>query len=253
MTDDGEPMHDSLRELNERRKRDDLRSDAVQLLDVAEDPAEIFQLASTALAMPDGRHLSRVIVRGADDDAEYDLHLNDGTEIACGTEATLRDPRKMDARIARAIKRNPPYYMPKQWRSIALALIRAAEPDAATGGRQDEAADWLADYAHNGHVCPRTVNLDDAADLFDTLGEWAAFRGDDDRFYIHVPTLVSWVTQSYGQRTSARDLARRLARLGFTRPRNAEGKLAARNGSQVVTRRLLASPPGFDPHAGADT
>ena len=132
-------------------------------------------------------------------------------------------------------------------------IVCAAKPDPTAGTRLDEAREWVAAFSERPDDLGRfeaTLPVVDIADpdrLLDTLtADTPIFRGSDRRIYVRPPRLLRFVNREFGQRTTAQDLGRRLARLGFSRPRNAEGKLAARDDDgRAVSRRFLASPPGW--------
>jgi hypothetical protein len=160
----------------------------------------------------------------------------------------------MDPALTLATKVPPDWYTPKEWRPFAIAVINAAEPDQATDSEQDETLEWLASFLDAAstrrllaHSPEDAVQLDDPAALFAVLrADDGAFRGSDDRLYVRPPQLLEHVTLMLRQRTTSSDVRQRLGRLGFTKPRNSQGQLAARKGSETATRRYLHSEPGFE-------
>lgn len=190
-----------------------------------------------------GDCIIEVIERGEGNDAAYDVCLANSAVITA-TIKQLLDPRHMDGAITQAVKRAPDWYTPKEWRPFAVAVIQAAKPDNATGGADAETREWLASFVRPNRVWQ--VDLTDSDALFDALAQQRTFRGSDDRLYIRPPSLLTHVVTILKQRTSSPDLRRRLGRLGFSNPKNAEGKLTARRGKATETQRYLASPPGWE-------
>ncbi|MDQ3729635.1 MAG: bifunctional DNA primase/polymerase [Actinomycetota bacterium] len=210
-----------------------------------DDRAHLLARANNALKMPDGKRMRRVVHSGSAL-VTYAATLEDGTTIELGeSHQVAHDPRRLDARIAAAAGHEPPYYTPKEWRPYGLALVRAAVADETATTAEDEIREWLGDLDFSA-----TIDLEDADTLYAALRDnIIGFRGSDERLYVRPAKLVDYVKRHYGERVSGSEIRRRLGRLGFTKPRNREGKLAARRGDKTASRRFLASPPGFDVEA----
>lgn len=206
-------------------------------------------VANDCAELPDDLAIVASIERGEGADAEYDLHFAHGVVAEGIRLSDVYAPRVMQPRLEQVTKRALPWRSPKEWQPFGTGIVRAAVPDETTGGRADEAREWLAEFL-DGHLERGPVDLLDPDALFDALErDHGAFRGSDGRLYVRPSRLLIFVNRVYGQRTTHGDLRRRLARLGFERPASAEGKLSARKGARTVSRRFLVSDPDFDPGA----
>lgn len=226
-----------------------LRAIADGFVDEEGNPVEPLAYARRRLKLPT---LKRVI-KSASQDAIYDLELEDGTRLSVGGVADVWNPRKVEAAIGDYIAGALPYYTAKPFRTIGNALLHPSVCvlDAAGGATKlEQAKEWLAEFVgdYSAHA---PVDLDDPEELFAVLEyDHPVWRGSDDRLYVRVPKLMRWVNTHYGQRVSDPDLRNRLARLGFSKPRNKDGQVGARNATGAVRqRRFFASAPGFDPEA----
>jgi hypothetical protein len=197
--------------------------------------------ASKLAGLAKGTRITRVVERGEGAHAEYDIYLENGA-CASVTEAQLSDPRVMERRFRKASKRPMPWIGPKEWKPAADAIANEAQPDNTTGSEAEETREWLAHFLNELTV----IDLDNPEALFYAIAAQRTFRGSDDRVYVRPPELLHHVVVVLKQRSTPTDVRRRLSRLGFTKPRNAEGKLTARHGDQVATHRYLASPPRFE-------
>ncbi len=209
--------------------------------------------ANDVAGLTEGVRIVRAIERGEGAGAAIDLYFENGAHATC-TAKQLYDPRHMDPLLTQATKVPPDYLTPTQWRPFAIVVLQAAEPDNATDSEATETGEWLATFIDEtstrtltAHAPGSAVQLDDPLALFDVLkADDGAFRGSDDRLYIRPPQLLQHVTAVLRQRTTSTELRQRLGRLGFTKPRNSQGQLAARKGNETITRRYLASEPGWE-------
>jgi hypothetical protein len=233
---------------------------AAVFLEATDDRDELLRRVTLGTRLPEGRRLVEVVERGTDEDAEFDLRLEDGTRFGVGKASAVADPRKLDTVFASRAKHELPYYTPKEWRPFAFAIMRAAVPDGTSGGKVEEAREWLAGFGEqerslaepegSGKPGLLVVDLDDKEQLWRVLyhDKPSMFLGSDQRAYVRVPHLFRYINRLWGQHPTSQDLKRRLARLGFRPPNNKEGKLAARapEDGAFSSRRYLASEPGFE-------
>jgi len=240
-----------------RRAREAQQSTpAAVFLEDTGDRDELLRRINVATRLPEGRRAVEVVERGTDEEAEYDMRLEDGTSMGLGKASAVADPRKLDNVFASRAKHELPYFTPKEWRPVAFAIMRAAVPDGTVGGKLDEAREWLAafgeavadQYGGGGRGLP-VVDLEDKEQLWRVLvhDQPSTFRGSDGRVYVRQPHLFRFINSTWGAHPTSQDLKRRLARLGFRPPRNKEGKLAVRvDDDRTASRRYLASEPGFE-------
>jgi hypothetical protein len=187
-------------------------------------------VANKMAGLAKGTRINGAVQRGEGNTAVIDLAFENDARISA-TVKQLYDPRHMDGALTLATKVPPDWFTPKEWRPFAIAVIEAAQPDNATDNEDTSTA----------------INLDDGTELYDVLKQDdGAFRGNDSRLYLRPPRLLEHVTLVLHQRATSTELRQRLGRLGFTKPRNSQGQLAARKGDQTITRRYLASQPGFE-------
>lgn len=211
-----------------------------------------------AYAFPEHVHVIDVIERGESDNAVYDLEVSDGHRIRLGNARAVMDPRLWDARVVPRTKHEPPYLTPKEFRPIGLNTLRAARRDEASSTEEEQTREWLAafrespvsggDAATPFDVAPLDVKLEDSERLYDLLlADQPIFGTADGRIYVRVGGLLRFVRQRLKESVTDAELRARLGRLGFRKPRNAEGKLTARlpGGDKQVSRRFLASPRDF--------
>jgi hypothetical protein len=200
-----------------------------------------------------GKRIIGAIERGEGNAAVIDLEFENGARVSA-TVRQLFDPRHMDGAITQATKVAPEYHTPKEWRPFPIAVLQASTPDNATDDEATETGEWISSFAHEctthellAHAPGSAVPLDDPAKLFDVLkSDDGAFRGSDGCVYLRVPQLLEHVTGLLRQRVTSTELRQRLGRLGFTKPRNSQGQLAARKGEETITRRYLASAPEWE-------
>lgn len=237
-----------------------LREDTSHLTAVAEPltAEQALTKANAALGLTGSVCIVAVTQRNADSGAEYDLDLASGALVTIDSAATLLHPQRFEVAFL------PPSGhvidgerdRPTQKR-IAQLLITAATIDYTAGDENEETHEWLA--AFTADHPPVLVDLDDMGERFDVFsggdsrprakrfGEpLACFYSTDRRLYIVRPALHKHVRVVQGQhRVSSRELGKRLARLGFERPRNQEGKITATSGSERITLSFWYSTPGF--------
>jgi hypothetical protein len=209
-------------------------------------------VANKMAGLAKGTRINGAVQRGEGNTAVIDLAFENDARISA-TVKQLYDPRHMDGALTLATKVPPDWFTPKEWRPFAIAVIEAAQPDNATDNEATETTEWLASFLDNtwsrqqAADTSTAINLDDGTELYDVLKQDdGAFRGNDSRLYLRPPRLLEHVTLVLHQRATSTELRQRLGRLGFTKPRNSQGQLAARKGDQTITRRYLASQPGFE-------
>jgi len=196
-------------------------------LEDTDDRDELLRRVNVALKLPEGLRVVAVVERGTDDEAEYDLHLEDERKIEGGRRSAVADPRKFELALTAKLKADAPelpYYMPKEWRHVALAIMRASVPDGTVGGKLEEATEWLAAFAEqqrslaepegSGEPGLLVVDLRDKEALWRVLyhDQPSMFLGSDRRVYVRVPHLFRFINSTWGQHPTSTDLKRRLAR-----------------------------------------
>ena len=207
------------------------------------------------LRMPDARAIVGCVQRGG----EYDLPLADGSAVKIADAAMLMHPQKFEAAVAQTTAHViPENFNRAEQKKIAQALLDVRTVDTTAGDEEGETREWIAQflgYATNDDL--RTI------DLADRRVRWEAFSTPhvaemflfERRLYVARSPFHEHVIVRLRQRSmTAQKIGARMARIGFERPRNAEGKITATEPGGTATRTIAfyASQPGFDPasHGG---
>ncbi len=182
--------------------------------------------------------LKQVIKRGGD----YDFQLMDGTLCTLGTSANVLMPAKVQAAIMDGCGLVIQDFTKAKWRPIAQRIADAAV-FIETSSEEIETRSWLESYMKNRTGVHR--NLDDADALLQAIdnmrdGNLTGFADQSGRFYLRLDNFINHITLDYGARTTQRDAANRLSRLGFHRE-----QLSARDGERTPKVRVWISPEGF--------
>jgi hypothetical protein len=188
--------------------------------------------------------LRRVIKRGTSDSL-FDLELDDGTLIEVGPIGALKDPRQIEDRLADTLGVLPPYYRPAAFRSVANALLAIAETvdDGLGAGTVTRA--WIGAYLHDR--LGATLDLETPEGRRAAVHHREPFRDTTGRLYLPlegVHGFERFVVTLLRQRASTRELAARLARLGFQREQVSTPRPERKRASFHV------SPADFDPEDG---
>lgn len=188
----------------------------------------------------------RRVVKRAKRDALYDLELEDGTLIPIGGIGQLKDPRKVEEAVADVADEMPQYYSGPKFRPIVNCLLAIAEledsgvtPDTVTLG-------WLAGVFPDEATRVIDLESDDDRRLALSSDVGAFKREDDATLYIYLPAFELQLKRRLQVLATQRDLAARLARLGFEQVWVQERRRG--HEQNVRKRRYWRSPVGFDPH-----
>jgi hypothetical protein len=188
----------------------------------------------------------RRVVQRAREDALYDLEMEDGTLVPIGSISQLADPRRVDEAIAGQLGFMPDaHYSRPQFKPVINALLAIAELEdgGATPGNLTRV--WVARFAGERAV-GRVFNLTDPEARSTILDEtWQAFRGSDERLYLHGPAFLEFVRGALRERIEPKETYARLARLGFDQYQVAEQRTS--RDSRPRKRRYLRSPADFTP------
>ena len=87
---------------------------AAVFLEGTGDRDELLRRVNVALKLPEGLRVVAVVERGTDDEAEYDLHLEDERKIEGGRRSAVADPRKFELALTAKLKADAPelpYYI----------------------------------------------------------------------------------------------------------------------------------------------
>lgn len=211
--------------------------------------ADATQHVDDALRLPNERRIVEFVQRGTGRTAEFDIRLADGTLIEISSTSTLLHPQRFEAAFASAGIVWDDSFSRKDQKRIAAKLLSIRE--VVGGDEREQTREWLAEWFDaygigDGDGIPN-VDLDDKAQLYETLrGPDGFFRGNDGCVYVRRPALVHFLSKSLGERVSSIALGMRIERLGFKKEGgNREGKIAVRQGDDVIARSYYVSPPGW--------
>ena len=189
---------------------------------------------------PNGGLTLQRVVRFGEGDA-HELHF-DGHIVNVGNAAQILQQSYFRAAILGKTKQVMGAIKPADYVDLIRRLVAISEDREGADSDADEAAGWVTDYLHSGSVGNQTYDVDDHK--AHGLG---AFRGDDGRTYVHADDLAAWLVRWRHSRVTAKEIATRLGRIGFTRKRFDHGKGSARR-----TRQFRVSPLGWPDRVGDD-
>ncbi|HEV7483609.1 MAG TPA: hypothetical protein VGO13_10975 [Solirubrobacterales bacterium] len=189
--------------------------------------------------------LSRVIKHGSSNSL-WDLELENGTRIPLGTSVQIQEFKKVKGALlsaGRVMRR----FTASEFDKVTEAFALVAETEDTVASENEETAGWLASFiADRGGQKVKLGDADTLRNLLRDPDDLALFRDEQDRIYLRLPKLSVHVTRVIGQRTTSRDLAARLSRLGFKKK-----QLGARDGDETLKARFWRSPPNFDVEGAA--
>lgn len=196
----------------------------------------------TSLKSPD---LRRVVKHGSSNSL-WDLELENGSRIPLGTSVQIQEFKKVKGAllgVGRVMRR----FTASEFDSVTEAFALVAETEDTVASENEETAGWLASFiADRGSQQLKIRDVDTLRNLLRDPDDLAIFRDEQNRIYLRLPKLAVHVTRVVGQRTTSRDLAARLSRLGFTKK-----QLGARDGEETLKARFWRSPAGFDVEGAA--
>ena len=171
---------------------------AAVFLEGTGDRDELLRRVNVALKLPEGLRVVAVVERGTDDEAEYDLHLEDERKIEGGRRSAVADPRKFELALTAKLKADAPelpYYIgallaervpislevAERLRSALEALV------AADGAWSREIAGYrgLASLAGRDELAEQLPRRTDAQRQ--ALAEWDSLLRDDPGALVPVP------------------------------------------------------------------
>ena len=196
--------------------------------------------ANSKLGLKGGLKIERVIKRSADDSL-YDLELTDETVVALGGSADVMNPRKFEAAIADATGHAPPWYGAKKFREVAACVFSVAELVDSGASRDAVTRGWLGDFG--SRIESKIVDVHDPAIRTTLVNKYFGFHGVDGCVYIRLSDFEAHVRQHLRVPTTTRDVAARLARLGFE-PHRVQAPRRSRE-DRPAKRRFWRSPVGF--------
>jgi len=182
--------------------------------------------------------LARVIKYGAAGEA-FDLELENGTRVELGTARDVLNLRSFEAAIAGVTGIVIPAKTAAEHRKLVQLLLDVAELREATSA-DDELHEWLEGFERTC-IYRRHVDTSDKPSLYDVVKAGQSFKDVDGRLYVRLADLRTYVTRQLGERTTGRELSRRLGRLGFTKPDHG-GQIAVRQGAETTSGRYWISP-----------
>jgi hypothetical protein len=171
----------------------------------------------------------------------------DGTLCTLGTSANVLMPAKVQAAIMDGCGLVIKDFTKAKWRPIAQRIADAAV-FIQTSSEEIETRSWLEGFMKNRVGVPQ--NLDDTAVLLQVIdemrdGNLAGFTDRAGRFYLRLNNFMNHIMLDFGARTTQRDAANRLSRLGFH-----SEQLSVRDGERICKVRVWVSPEGFaEPHS----
>lgn len=226
------------------------KSLAAKAKSAPKDAGDALAYVNGKLELGEERRVVGFVQRGTGNGSEFDIHLSDGTLIEVGSATALLHPQKFEAAFAVAGVVWPERTFSRlEQKKIAEALLSVRE--VVGGDEREQTREWLAewiDFYRDQSSADGLVFVDfgDPKEKFDTLArDEPIFRASDGRVYLRRPHFFKFVSRQLSERTTSVALGKRLERVGFERPNNEEGKIAARWNGQVVTRSFYASPAGW--------
>jgi len=171
---------------------------AAVFLEATGDRDELLRRVNVALKLPEGLRVVAVVERGTDDEAEYDLHLEDERKIEGGRRSAVADPRKFELALTAKLKADAPelpYYIgallaervpislevAERLRSALEALVAAD----ASWSREVAAHRGLASLAGRDELAAELPRRSD--EQRQALAQWDSLLRDDPGALVPVP------------------------------------------------------------------
>ena len=171
---------------------------AAVFLEGTGDRDELLRRVNVALKLPEGLRVVAVVERGTDDEAEYDLHLEDERKIEGGRRSAVADPRKFELALTAKLKADAPelpYYIgallaervpislevAERLRSALEALVAAD----ASWSREVAAHRGLASLAGRDELAAELPRRSD--EQRQALAQWDSLLRDDPGALVPVP------------------------------------------------------------------
>lgn len=220
-----------------------------------------------AYQFPEGLRVREVLKSGEGEEQIYALVLSDATRIEIGSSKAVFDPRRFDEAVlpfTAPLGHVPPRITPTDWRNTAITTLRVARLDRNASSEAEQTIAWLEAFIDSPTTetgggalldrAPLDLDWEDKARLYNVLADdMPVFGTEDGRLYVRVGALRKFVKRRLEERAVTHgQMERRLVRLGFERPPNKEGKVAARHpeSGRTATRAVLRSRPGFTDERG---
>lgn len=238
-------------DLDEKRRASAAQR-AKELADQGTPPAENgkkLEWVNARCRMPESARFLSCVQRGS----EYDVPVSNGSVVKVPDVAWLMHPQKFEAAVAQATGHViPENFSRADQKKIAQALLDVRTVDTTAGDEEGETREWVAQFV--GYASGDEIRT---LDLADRDARWEAFSTPhvaevfffERRLHVARSPFHERVIVQWRQRTmTAQKIGARMSRIGFERPRNAEGKITAVEPGGKATRTIAfyASQPGFD-------
>lgn len=218
--------------------------------------AECLQVAEAGIGV------TGVELYGVGPQARVEVHLTDGSALACDRFGELMQAAKLNALVTTTIGYGTSIKGPQAVQ--ACALIRKLAEVHRAQGEHETTLDWASDFL--AHATERKVKLGDQVDRFrafamvdaqdpvrnamrtgaSVASDSIVLRDEAGRRYVHCGWILQHVRRSW-QPIAAAELAMRLEKVGWTRPGQRGRMKATAVGRKVtIVLPLWQVPSGWE-------